>query len=314
MKKTLIQVNGKRLYREVKQAINNYYGLGHDNTRATHKKRMRHFVWYCTEYENITSIFQLTKNTIVRYAQYIDQRVKSQEISVTYAQNCCSSVNTLYRIVCEVCESPISPSEFVGSRRQVRTTPPTGLDFGAINAIMTEIQAKGYEWIALVIYFARAIGLRFQEACQQNYVRMYKEASTTGEVRVMEGTKGGTGKKTLRYVKINPYTLKQLQRASELQAGHKSLMPPTLSRKQAKSRVRYQWNKWRNKYGLGRFHDLRASFACDRYFEITSCPAPVLRGKRMVEKELDAAARLIISRELGHGRRSVMASYIGSSR
>ena len=61
---------------------------------------------------------------------------------------------------------------------------------------------------------------------------------------------------------------------------------------------------------------MRAAYACRRYQQLTGYPAPVIteNGKRTAPKDTDTQARLIISKEMGHHRIDVIASYIGSSR
>ncbi|MBQ4862680.1 hypothetical protein J8L98_13370 [Pseudoalteromonas sp. MMG013] len=64
---------------------------------------------------------------------------------------------------------------------------------------------------------------------------------------------------------------------------------------------------------IGKFHDNRASFACDQYKKLTGKPAPVVAGRRLVSKEKDKAAREVLSKFLGHSRISVAAQYVGSA-
>ncbi len=62
------------------------------------------------------------------------------------------------------------------------------------------------------------------------------------------------------------------------------------------------------------FHDLRVAYACERYEALTGTPAPVVAGERVADRESDRAARVIIARELGHGRVEIVAAYCGTSR
>jgi len=68
--------------------------------------------------------------------------------------------------------------------------------------------------------------------------------------------------------------------------------------------------------GLDRLHGLRHAYAQRRYRELTGWACPIQGGKPQTaltrqEREVDQAARLAISRELGHERREVVAVYIG---
>ena len=68
--------------------------------------------------------------------------------------------------------------------------------------------------------------------------------------------------------------------------------------------------------GMARMHGLRHGYAIRRYEHLTGWKAPVRGGpsRRDLEdrdREADRRARLMISRELGHGRESVTAQYVG---
>ena len=54
-------------------------------------------------------------------------------------------------------------------------------------------------------------------------------------------------------------------------------------------------------------------YACDRYAQLTGCPAPAVAGCRQANKAVDRSARQILSQELGHGRADVVAAYVGSA-
>ena len=63
-------------------------------------------------------------------------------------------------------------------------------------------------------------------------------------------------------------------------------------------------------------HGLRHAYALDRYEELTGWKAPAAGGpaRRELtegERRIDAAARLRISRDLGHGRLEIVRQYCG---
>ena len=69
--------------------------------------------------------------------------------------------------------------------------------------------------------------------------------------------------------------------------------------------------------GLGRMHGLRHRYAQLRYEHLTGWKAPSAGGPRRrslpaAERRIDAAARLAVSRELGHGRPSAASVYLGN--
>jgi hypothetical protein len=67
-----------------------------------------------------------------------------------------------------------------------------------------------------------------------------------------------------------------------------------------------------NEFGIKGYHELRAAWACERYMQEAGCPAPVMQGGRIADPSVDAEARRIIARELGHDRIDVVAEYIGA--
>ena len=95
-------------------------------------------------------------------------------------------------------------------------------------------------------------------------------------------------------------------------AGTGSLIPRN------KSYVQHMrtFERQMGKVGLARTHGARHRYAQDRYREMTGRACPARGGKvsaelDRVEKAQDREVRLQISRELGHERESITASYIG---
>jgi hypothetical protein len=68
--------------------------------------------------------------------------------------------------------------------------------------------------------------------------------------------------------------------------------------------------------GLSKLHGLRHAYAQQRYQELTGLPCPAAGGPVSTQltapqKQIDTAARLTISRELGHEREQITAAYLG---
>ncbi len=68
--------------------------------------------------------------------------------------------------------------------------------------------------------------------------------------------------------------------------------------------------------GLMKMHGLRHSYAQKRYFEMTGWSAPAVGGPTrkdltIHQKDKDYRARMAISQELGHGRETITAVYLG---
>ena len=64
-------------------------------------------------------------------------------------------------------------------------------------------------------------------------------------------------------------------------------------------------------------HGLRHAYTLDRYEDLTGWKAPAAGGptqRELTDEEgrIDTAARMRISRELGHGRIEIVRQYVGS--
>ena len=102
-----------------------------------------------------------------------------------------------------------------------------------------------------------------------------------------------------------------LDRAHKL-AGNGSLIPPHLKYVQ---QLRL-YEKHTVKVGFSKLHGLRHMYAQRRYQEMTGKLAPIAGGTKSrdlssIEKMKDQAARMVITRELGHGREQITAVYLG---
>ncbi len=102
-----------------------------------------------------------------------------------------------------------------------------------------------------------------------------------------------------------------LNRAHQL-AGRGSLIPP--NRNYVQQLRIYEGHT--SRAGLSKLHGLRHAYAQQRYQELTGLPCPAAGGPvstqlTAAQKQTDRAARLTISRELGHEREAVTAIYLG---
>ena len=151
-----------------------------------------------------------------------------------------------------------------------------------------------------------AFGLRREES-----LKIIPKMAHRGSQLVLKGSwcKGGRP----RTVEIRTAEQRQLLEYAKTVASGGSLIPKELSYVQHMNR----FEKETARVGICKVHGLRHNYAQRRYEELTGNPAPINGGlsrKEMspAEKVLDAEARQLISRELGHERLSVVAQYIGS--
>ena len=172
---------------------------------------------------------------------------------------------------------------------------------------MDALRDAGQHRGAAVAELARELGLRSKEASLLDTGKALKEAQSRAAVTISEGTKGGR----VREVPITrPEQLTALSRAASVQGDARALIPASQN-----------WHQWRQgelrdtretlqAYGIDRLHDLRAAYACERYEQLTGHAAPV-QGGQIQDRDADRHAREVISKELGHHRIEVVASYVG---
>lgn len=91
-----------------------------------------------------------------------------------------------------------------------------------------------------------------------------------------------------------------------------SLSDPRLSLKQAYGRFYYVLGKagiTRAAFGVTA-HGLRHQYANDKYEQLTGVPSPVRGGPRGLD---DPEVRIAVARDLGHARKQISSTYLGSS-
>lgn len=269
--------------------------------------RWRHFSAFAKA-EGVGRMERITTELAIEYGRSLANQVARGEISPAYAQNMISAVNSVLHQVREW--KSISPTKDCGipQRSHVRDTPPMGIERGAeLGCALDALRTAGQHRSAAVVELARELGLRTKEASLLDASRAFKEAHKTGAVTILKGTKGGRQ----REVPIVALAqLKALQRASIAQGNTRAIMPPDQNWKQWRENDLRDARETLQKHGIDRIHDLRAAYACDRYSQLTGAAAPV-NGGQILDRSADESAREVISKELGHGRIDVVASYIG---
>ena len=161
------------------------------------------------------------------------------------------------------------------------------------------------EHVRMSLELQQAFGLRREEAMKIRHC-----IADQGDHLFLQRswTKGGRE----RIVPIRTEQQRELLDSAHRLAGRASLIPGNRNYVQ-QMRV-YEGNTRRA--GLHHMHGLRHSYAQKRYEELTgrACPAaggPVARELTPEQRERDCAARLTISRELGHEREAVVGAYLG---
>ena len=305
---------GKQMAWAGKQALRANFGDGRYNTVGSHAERFRHFAAWCKEEKQIRDVEKITREDVKEYCRSLAEQVDAEDIKVSYAINLISSVNVTLASLRGDDKLRVKPSAEVGARNRNRRDPPAGLRQHSVRQCADRLRRDGHARIAATIEVARAFGLRRREASMLNACAALGQAYKRGAINITAGTKGGRGHRVDRWVPVTPYTMQVLRRAADAQGKARNLIEPELSLKQWFSRLRHAWTSVRDDYGLKKFHDLRAAYACARYRELTGHAAPVVAGRRIADRHADNQARRSIAVELGHGRVDVVASYIGGSK
>ena len=298
---------GKQIGFAVKNALKDRYGEGKYATRAAHEARFANFNQHLKE-EGIKDLKKIDQNTIERYGHKLNMAISRNDMSVAYAQNLLSTVNVVMSQVREDKTLHVSPATVVGQRSHIRTTAPKSIDRTLVTQALAKIETPESK---VTVQLAREFGLRFKETALLNLNRAIKEASATGQFNVIEGTKGG--RVAERLISVSSKQLTVLKEAKAVAGRFKNIVGKTGSFKQWQNRFAAEYRQSGAQALLGKFHDLRAAYACERYHELTGTPAPVIAGQRTAAYGLDQHARATVAFELGHHRLGVGSSYLGSA-
>lgn len=296
-------------------ALRESYNSGHFGTIHSHAKRWGQFCVWLKANSSIRDAKNISIDVVESYGRYISERIINHELSVSYGQNLLSSINIVLEIFREDQLIKISPSQMLGNRDNVRTETPLAINHTIVNKTLDQLRQSGNLIPAAILSSARYFGLREREAVLMDYKKAFNEARKTGILRITEGTKGGRGKNIERTVNITLTGLSVLKINAELQGNKKNLIPSNTSWIQLDTQIHnYTVRNIFKNNGLKFYHDARAAWACERYKEITGFDAPAISGKHVYNKIIDQQARQIIASELGHSRKNICVSYIGSAK
>jgi hypothetical protein len=157
----------------------------------------------------------------------------------------------------------------------------------------------------LSLQLQAAFGLRREES-----IKIQPEWADRGDKLVLKDTWTKGGREREMPIR-NEEQRRVLDEAKRL-AGRGSLIPADKRYVEQLRRFEFQCAK----AGTHRVHGHRHQYAQTRYREITGWAAPAAGGPRSKEltpaqREIDHAARLTISLELGHNREQIVGVYIG---
>ena len=191
-------------------------------TARTNVERFAHFARYAKG-NGIGRMERITSELVETYGCGLAEKAAAGKISVAYAQNLVSSVNTVMKIATRGQWQSISPTIdcSIPKRCCVRNEPTPEPD-----VIVTEIaaiKAQGLIRSASVAELAFHFGLRSKEASMLDTVRVLIEARKDGQITVTERTKGGL--KRIVHIRQGEQ-LDVLARAAYIQGNARCLIPP----------------------------------------------------------------------------------------
>lgn len=278
------------------------------STAATNSDRWNSFTAWA-KYQDVKKMENVTPEIVQKYGQELSDKVKIGDMSPSTAQNYVSAVNSVMNIATKGEWRSVSPTKDcnIAERSAIRQDAPGALDRAAYGRAVEAVRAEVGNRAAAVVELARDLGLRSKEASMLDARAALAEAQQRGAVTITEGSKGGRE----REVPItSPAQVQVLERAAQAQGNARAVMPPGEN-----------WQSWREGQLRdarelvqaatgGGLHDLRAGYACERYQTLTGHAAPCAGGG-ISDRDMDAAARLAVAEELGHGRAEVAAEYLG---
>lgn len=309
---------GRQLSYAGPQALKDLFGGGHYGTVKAHSDRWQAFVRWCRSEDGpgFNDARQIDRQTLMEYAEYLRQQVEQSAIGIATAQNRLSSVNrTMAALRGDQYVKVVSPSKALGMRRtSVRQSVPQGKDHEHVKRIVDVLCEHQMQRAAAIVYLARAAGMRLREAILADLPRLQREAEQLGRINIQDGTKGGrSGASAPRWITVDEHIHDALAFALQVSPdGSRNMLAANERYLDFQQVIVRPAREILHTHNFKGFHELRATYACERYEQITQHPAPINGGNcYQLDHHLDQEARAQIGYKLGHGRIDVASAYIG---
>lgn len=283
---------------------------------STMHDRWRLFAVFAKDELRLHSLNKIEKCHVEAYANKLLSRLDKKEISAATAQNYLSTVNRVMEIARGDRTVRLDPVKEGGIPERKRACEQSKATTPEAHQRATEAVSGR---VAAMTGLQREFGLRFAESAKIDASRAFSQALKNHSITVKDGTKGGRS----RDVPITrPEQIIALQAASVIQGNHRSMIPAEQTYVQFRAEAYKQIENTQFN-----FHGQRHHYAQQRYQAIVGAPCPIVGGVARREqhphisrelgisistaRELDYAARLQVSNELGHGRIDVTNAYLG---
>lgn len=309
---------GRQLSYAGPQALKDLFGGGHYGTVKAHSDRWQAFVRWCRSDDGprLNDARQIDRQILSDYAAHLRHLVERGDLAIATAQNRLSSVNrTMAALRGDQYVKVPSPSKALDMQRTtIRTTVPQGQDREHMQRIVDVLCEHQKPRAAAIAQLARATGMRLREVILADLPRLKREAKQFGKINIQDGTKGGrSGASVPRWITVDDHIRDALRFAEQVSPdGSRNLLAPNESYLDFQRGIVRPARHILHQHNLKGFHELRATYACERYEQITHHLVPINGGRcYQLDRHLDQEARVQISYELGHGRIDVVSAYIG---
>lgn len=198
-------------------------------------------------------------------------------------------------------------------RTSVRRSVPQGQDREQVKQIIEALREQ-HPRAAAIVLLARTTDMRLRETILADLPRLQREAQKLGKINIQDGTKGGrSGASAPRWITVDDHIREALEFTLQVSPNRsRNLLAPNERYLDFQREIVRPARHILHQHNLKGFHELRASYACERYEHITQHSAPINGGRcYQLNLHLDQKARAQISYELGHGRIDVISAYVG---
>ena len=257
------------------------------------------------KWSGVSDLRDISPDQVTSYYEVIAERVEGEEISQQYATNLISSLNIVLGYLSPYKYVLQKPSALIGRRDRKRKRAVI-IDCDPIVTLSYRLRRESAHDLALLVLLCRYAGLRLREALMLDFAEALKSYKKNFTINIIRGTKGG--RKADRFIGPPKFLIKDIE-AFAKKSGWSCLIPPDKNYVQRKNQVHCKLLPLLKDVGFKTLHDLRASYACERYKALTNQDAPILGGEPLDSKNI--AKFLALSNELGHNRIDVLHAYIG---
>lgn len=294
------------------------------STIDTNKRRIKRFVVWLKANTNIKRLENVSKEVVLDYANYL----KNSGLAIKTIHNYLSVVNVLMELAREDREVWVSAVEDAKFQRKTNITKQyKGICEDEHLALISELPER----ISCLRSIQRTIGLRFEESCKLDCKKALRQFKKHKQVTILKGTKGGR-KRVVTPHEFNYGDVESaLTRATRLQGNNKCLIPKEDSYIEFKADCYQKLPKDKPSFHAERHffandlyshlitaeigHEITTPVLDEEYLQNESGWCRFLSNKFEIDLDLvrraDEKVRLMVSKNLGHARPDITASYIG---